>query len=239
MDVAIRGDLASCLTLRLSPSTWVFAIARGFGDVDGVPIARAALTRLENECRKRTRSERRRRGLLRSHAAAGMLSGALARVNGALYLRSAGHDDYVPAACSLSAALVISERAYVAHAGSTAAYLVHAHDIVPLTRGDTFEEKDKAPVLARALGVGPALTFTVSSTPLEGGDLLVFCGHRIRTTTDPQRFIEFLESGAEDQVLRVRYEYADELPVQNVTWQTRFTRMRASLAALLSRVTRR
>jgi len=236
MEVAIRGDLASCLTLRLSPSTWVFAIARGFGDVDGVPIARAALMRLENECRKRTRSERRRRGLLHSHAAAGMLSGALARVNGALYLRSAGHDDYVPAACSLSAALVISERAYVAHAGSTAAYLVHAHDVVPLTRGDTFEETDKAPVLARALGVGPSLTFTVSSTPLESGDLLVFCGHRIRTTTNPQRIIEFLESGAEDQVLRVRYEHTDELPAQNVTWQTR---MRASLVALLSRVTRR
>jgi hypothetical protein len=211
MDVAIRGDLASCLTLRLAPSTWAFAIARGFGEIDDVPIARSALARFEAECRKRTRSEARRRRLLRSHTAAGVLCGAIARVNGALYLRSAGHDDYVPSACSLSAALVVRNRAYVAHAGSTAVYLVHRGDVLPLTGDDAFDDGTLAPVLARALGVEPSLSLAVSSIALEHGDLLAFCGHPMRQYADSQRFVELLENGPEPHVMRVRYEAADDL----------------------------
>ncbi len=212
MDVAIRGDLASCLTLRLAPSTWLFAVARGFGSVDGVPIARAALVRFESECRRRARGEARRSRFARPHVAAGSLCGALARVNGALYLRTAGHDDYVPAACSLSAALVVRNRAYVAHAGSTAVYLVHGDSVVPLTSGDTFDDAQQ-PVLSRALGIAPALAFTVSSIALECGDVLALCGHALAETLDSRRFVEALESGAEEQVMRVRYEPSDELPL--------------------------
>jgi serine/threonine protein phosphatase PrpC len=195
MDVAIRGDLASCLTLRLAPSTWVFAIARGFGEVDGAPIARVALARFENECRNRTRSETRRRRLLRSHVAAGILCGALARVNSALYLRTAGNDDYVPSACSLSAALVVRNRAYVAHAGATAVYLVHHGDVLPLTGTDAFDGGMLQPILTRALGVEPALNFAVSSIALESGDALAFCPRA---------------DGPEHHALRVGYEPSDD-----------------------------
>jgi hypothetical protein len=235
MDVAIRGDLASCLTLRLAPSTWVFAIARGFGEIDGVPIARAALARFESECRRRTRGEARRRRLQRSPVAASTLCGALARVNGALYLRGAGHDDYVPSACSFSAVLVVQNRAYVAHAGSTAAYLVHGSDVLALTAGDTFEEDKTAPVLARALGIGPTLTFSVSSIALEAGDTLALCGHALRETIDSRRFVESLESGPEEQVLRVRYEPSDDVPAAGEVAPGRFTRFfRALLSAARS-----
>ncbi len=209
MDVAIRGDLASCLTLRLAPSTWIFAIARGFGSIDGVPIARAALGRLEAECRRRSRGEARKRRLQRSHAAAGTLCGALARVNGALYLRSTGNDDYVAAACSLSAALVVCNRAYVAHAGSTAVYLAHGGNVVALTGGDAFDDAGSL-VLARALGIAPSLTFTVSSIALESGDVLALCGHRVSPAPDSAHFIEALDSGPEENVLRVRYEPSDD-----------------------------
>lgn len=232
MDVAIRGDLASCLTLRVASSTWVFAIARGFGEVDGVPIARAALSRFENECRKRTCNEAKRRRLLRSHIAAGVLCGALGRVNNALYLRSAGHDDYVPSACSLSAALVVRNRAYVAHAGSTAVYLVHDGDVLALTGEEAFETAPSVPVLARALGVEPSLNFAVSSMALENGDVLAFCGHPMRDSVDSQRFVEMLENGPEPHVLRVRYEASDDL------WslpERRRRGLRAWLLALLRR----
>ncbi len=217
MDVAIRGDLASCLTLRLAPSTWVFAIARGFGEVDGVPVARAALTRFESECRKRTRSEARRRRLLHSHVAAGVLCGTLARVNSALYLRTAGNDDYVPSACSLSAALVVRNRAYVAHAGSTAVYLVHRGDVLALTGADTFDDGIAQPVLARALGIEPAMNFAVSSIALESGDVLAFCPRA---------------EGPEQHALRVTYEPSDDvwsLPAQ----RSRPHLFRAWLSALL------
>jgi hypothetical protein len=231
MDVAIRGDLASCLTLRLASSTWVFAISRGFGEVDGVPIARAALTRFESECRRRTRSEARRRRLLRSHVAASVLCGALARVNSALYLRSAGHDDYVPSACSISAALVVRNRAYVSHAGSTAVYLVHGGDVLALTGDEAFETSPGVPVLARALGVEPALNFAVSSIALENGDVLAFCGHTMRGNVDSQRFVEMLENGPEPHVLRVRYEASDD--IWSLPERRRARGLRAWLHALL------
>lgn len=228
MDVAIRGDLASCLTLRLGTSTWVFAIARGFGEIDGMPIARAALSRLEAECRRRARGETRRKRLLRSHAAAGALSGALSRVNGALYLRSAGHDDYVPSACSLSAVLVVRNRAYVSHAGSTAVYLVHRANVVPLTQGEIFDDAE-CPVLSRALGVTPMLNFSVTSVALEGGDVLALCGHPVAQPIDSTSFVESLESGAEEHVLRVRYEPSDDVPqiVELNVWSRLRLRVRA------------
>jgi serine/threonine protein phosphatase PrpC len=217
MDVAIRGDLASCLTLRLAPATWLFAVARGFGAVDGVPIARAALARLEGECRRRSRGEARRQRFARSPAAASMLCGALARVNGALYLRSAGHDDYVPAACSLSAVLVVRNRAYVAHAGSTAVYLVHGAGVFALTAGDAFEDASQ-PVLSRALGIAPSLTFAVSSIALECGDVLALCGHSVPGASEAAQFVRALESGTEEQVLRVRYEPSDDAtPARSTT----------------------
>lgn len=234
MDVAVRGDLASCLTLRLAPSTWIFAVARGFGEIDDVPIARAALMRLETECRRRTRSETRRRRLLRSHVAASALGGAFARVNGALYLRSCGHEDYVPSACSLSAVLVVSNRAFIAHAGSTAVYLVHAGDVLALTLADAFEEAEQCPILPRALGIGPALSVAISSIALESGDVLALCGHAIRDTLDPAHFVESLENGPEEQVLRVRYEPTDEMSLaQTAGWRTRLARLGGRLAALL------
>lgn len=228
MDVAIRGDLASCLTLRLAPATWVFAIARGFGEIEGMPIARAALARLEAECRRRARGETRRRRLQRSHAAAGALSGALARVNGALYLRSAGHDDYVPSACSLSAVLVVRNRAYVAHAGSTAVYLVHCANVIPLTQGETFDDSAR-PVLARALGVTPTIAFAVTSVALSAGDVVALCGHAVAQPVDSAGFVESLESGAEEQVLRVRYEPSDDVPqsVESSLWSQLGLRLRA------------
>lgn len=229
MDVAIRGDLASCLTLRLAPSTWVFAISRGFGEIDGAPIARAALSRFENECRRRTRGEARRRRLLRSHIAASMLCGALTRVNSALYLRGAGHDDYVPSACSFSAVLVVQNRAYVAHAGSTAVYLVHGQEVLSLTPGDAFSEYASMPVLARALGIGPMLSFAVSSIALEAGDTLALCGHAVHETIDPGNFVESLESGPEEHVLRVRYEPSDDVPPAGETTPRPLVRFLRSL----------
>jgi serine/threonine protein phosphatase PrpC len=219
MDVAVRGDLASCLTLRVAPSTWFFAIARGFGQIDGTPIARTALARFESECRKRTKSESRRRRLLRSHVAAGVLCGAIARVNSALYLRTAGNDDYVPSACSVSAALVVRNRAYVTHAGSTAVYLVHRGDVLSLTGDDSFQDGALGPVLARALGMEPSLNFGVSSIALETGDVLAFCPRA---------------EGPDQHALRVRYEPSDD--VWGAQVQTaRPGRLRAWLLALLHR----
>lgn len=209
MDVAIRGDRASCLTMQLGPRTWFFAVARGFGCADGVPIERALLARLRTECERRMRSERFRRAVDRPHAAATAVLAALARVNGDLYVRTAAHDDYVTAASSFTAALIVRGRAYVMHAGGTAAYLAHRGDVVALSGDDLFEDSVR-PLLARTLATTATLDVAVSSVVLGEGDVIVLVGHRVPGDVDRRALIAHVESAdPSEHVLVVRFERDD------------------------------
>ncbi|MBV8117794.1 MAG: hypothetical protein JOZ01_07430, partial [Candidatus Eremiobacteraeota bacterium] len=127
------------MTMQLGPRTWLLAVTRGFGMVDGVPTERELLTLLRAECERRLRRERFRRAVDRPPAAATAVLAALARVNGEIYARTAGHDDYVTAACSFTAVLIVRGHAYVMHCGGTAAYLAHRGEITALSGADTFD----------------------------------------------------------------------------------------------------
>ncbi len=209
MDVAIRGDRASCLTMQLGPRTWFLAVTRGFGNVDGLAIERALLTRLRAECERRLRSERFRRAVDRPHAAATAVLAALARVNSDLHARTAGHEDYVTAAASLTAALVVRGRAYVMHAGGTAAYLAHRGEVVALSGDDTFDDA-AMPLLARALGTTPTLDVAVSSVMLDEGDVIILCGRRVPGDVDRRALIAHVESAdPEEHLLVARFEHDD------------------------------
>ena len=133
MDVAIRGDRASCLTMRMGRQSWLLAVARGFGSIDGIPIERALLARLRQECERRVaraavsgvdrpsasrsgRNARRRRPSERRADA-----------------RTASHDDYVTAAASLTAVFAVRGSAYIMHSGTTAAYLIRDGHVTALT----------------------------------------------------------------------------------------------------------
>ncbi|HEY1978137.1 MAG TPA: hypothetical protein VGG89_16415 [Candidatus Baltobacteraceae bacterium] len=209
MDVAIRGDRASCLTMQLGPRTWFLAVTRGFGSVDGMAIERALLTRLRAECERRLRSERFRRAVDRPHAAATAVLAALARVNSDLHARTAGHEDYVTAAASLTAALVVRGRAYVMHAGGTAAYLAHRGEVVALSGDDTFEDTPM-PLLARALGTTPTLDVAVSSVMLDEGDVIILCGRRVPGEIDRRALIAHVEAAdPQEHLLVARFEHDD------------------------------
>jgi serine/threonine protein phosphatase PrpC len=209
VDVAIRGDRASCLTMQLGPRTWFFALARGFGSVDGMPVERALLSRLRAECERRLRSDRFRRAVDRPHAAATAVLAALSRVNGDLYVRAAAHDDYVTAAASFTAALIVRGRAYVMHAGGTAAYLAHRGDVVALSGDDLFEDSDM-PLLGRTLATTPNLDVAVSSVALDPGDVIVLVGHRVPGDIDRRTLIAHVEStDSKEHVLVVRFENDD------------------------------
>jgi hypothetical protein len=213
MDVAIRGDRASCLTMQLAPRTWLFAVARGFGSIDGAPIERALLTRLRAECERRLRSERFRRAIDRPHAAASAMLAALSRVNGEIFARSAAHDDYVTAGSSFTAALVVRGRAYVLHAGATAAYLAHAGDVVALSGDDGFDESG-ALLLARAFGAAPSLDVAVTSVSLDEGDVIVLLDRRVPGDVDRRALIAHVEAAApNDHVLVARFERDDALAI--------------------------
>jgi serine/threonine protein phosphatase PrpC len=212
MTLAIRGDQASCLSLRLGPRTWFLAVARGFGYVEGIAMECALLTRLRAECERRLHSARFRRAIDRPQAAATAILAALGRVNGELHVRAASHDDHVTAACSMTAVLVVHERAYVIHAGATAAYLARNGEVVPLSGDDAFDES-RLPLLARALAANATLDVTVSSTALDEGDVIVLVGRRIRGDVDRRGLLEHLEAtDCGTQALIARFEHDDATP---------------------------
>jgi hypothetical protein len=240
MDVAIRGDRASCLTMQLGPRTWLLAVTRGFGAVDGVPTERALLSQLRAECERRLRRERFRRAVDRPPAAATAVLAALARVNGEIYARTAGHDDYVTAACSLTAVLVVRGHAYVMHCGGTAAYLAHQGDVTALSGDDTFDDA-ALPLLSRALGTSAALDVAVSSVMLDAGDVIVLLGRRVPGDVDRLALIAHVESaGPAEHVLVARFERDDAADESGVSAERRRSRfallpllVRAAVAVLL------
>ncbi len=209
MDVAIRGDRASCLSVQLAPQSWLFAVARGFGCVDGVAAAPATLGRIRAECERRLRNERFRRAIERPQAAATALLGVLSRVNGDIFARSAAHDDYVTAGCSVTAALVVKGHAYVIHTGGTAAYLAHRGDVSALTSEDALEEATSL-LLSRALGTTSSLDVSVSSVRFDAGDVMILMGHRVRGDVDRRALIAHVEeAGTTEHMLVVRFDDGD------------------------------
>jgi serine/threonine protein phosphatase PrpC len=239
MDVAIRGDRACCLTMQLGPRTWLLAVTRGFGAVDGVQTERELLTQLRAECERRLRRERFRRAVDRPPAAATAVLAALARVNGEIFARTAGHDDYVTAACSLTAVLIVRGHAYVMHCGGTAAYLARQGDVSALSGDDTFDDAT-LPLWSRALGTSATLDVAVSSLMLDAGDVVVLLGRRVPGDVDRRTLIAHLESaGPAEHVLVARFEpddAADEpafVPRHRSRFELLPIVLRAAVAALL------
>jgi len=199
--------------MQLGPRTWFLAVSRGFGTVDGLPIERALLARIRNECERRLRGERFRRAVDRPQAAATALLAAIARVNGDIYARTPSHEDYVTAAASLTAALVVRGRAYVLHAGATAAYLAHRGEVVALSGDDTFDDAP-LPLVGRALGIAPSLDMAVSSVTLDEGDVIVLVGRRVRGDVDRHALIRHVESAdPAEHVLVARFDRDDATAV--------------------------
>jgi len=209
VDVAIRGDRASCLSLQLGPRSWLFAVARGFGTIDGVATAPATLARLRGECERRLRGERFRRAIDRPQAAATAILGVLSRVNGTLYARSAAHDDYVTAGCSLTAAVIVHGHAYIVHTGGTAAYLAHKGEVNALSGEDGLDEASQT-ILSRALGTTSSLDVGVSSVAVDSGDVMILIGHRVRGEVDRRALIAHVEeAGTNEHMLVIRFDESD------------------------------
>lgn len=208
MDVAISGDRACCLTQELGNDMYLFAVASGFGLVEGRPAAPALLGRLRVEFERRARHGRLRRS---EHRPKGITTGilsAFARVNEDLHGRTASHEDYVTAGCSVTGVLLVEDRAYLAHVGSTAAYLARDGYVVSLTKNDAFESP--TPILTRALISAPRVDVAVCSFALNDGDALVLAGKRLREADERRdlasSLLRGLQSGsAGDQLLVMRY----------------------------------
>jgi hypothetical protein len=216
--------------------SWLLAVARGFGSIDGIPIERALLARLRQECERRSRGSRFRRSIDRPQAAAAAMLGVVARVNGDVHARTASHDDYVTAAASLTAVFAVRGSAYVLHSGTTAAYLIRDGRVTALTDDDALHD-GSAPLLLRALGTAATLEMTVSSVRVGEGDVIVLTGRRLEREPDAARLLQHVESaGPWEQALLARFDHDDASDVVAEPHRTTLrtvTIARIAIAALL------
>jgi hypothetical protein len=235
MDVAISGDRACCLTQELAAGTYLFAVANGFGTVEGQAVAPAVLARLRSELARRTRGDKLRRA---EHSGKGINSSLLAafsRVNEDMHARTASHDDYVTAGCSVTSVLLVRDRAYLAHIGSTAAYLARDGYVVSLTSDDAFE--GPVPILTRALVAAPVVDVAVCTFSLSEGDALVLAGRRLRENHERRQLADTLSlampeaSSGGEQLLVVRYAPA---PAAQVAVSPPSHKVRSVLAGVLA-----
>jgi hypothetical protein len=240
MTLAIRGGRAS-LRLQLGPRTWLLAVTRGFGRINGLASEAALLQRLQTECDRHGRYARFRRSMDRPQAAATAIQAILTRVNFDLFTATASHDDYVTAAASLTAVLVVEDRAVVMQAGSTAAYLARNGEVVALCGDDHFDGQGM-PLLFRALAIAPALDIAISTATLAQGDAIVLIDRRLRTPADHRALLAQLEAanpGEHFLVARIERDdtpksVAPSLPQGRPASYCGFARLAAALAFLIA-----
>jgi hypothetical protein len=172
MNVAISGDRSSCLAFEPAPGATIVALARGFGSIGHESVTRVVLNGLRSELARKLRGERLARASRKPRGVLRVLTGAYARVNAEVFARSAGNEDYITAGCSLTALVVANGMGYLAHTGSTAAYLLRDGGTIALTHDDAIDTP-AGRVLTRAVGCSPSLQVAVSSFDVQDGDELV------------------------------------------------------------------
>ena len=201
----MSGDRSRGFSLSLGVQTHALAVCDGFGAVDGITIAEAALARLHGALRQRARSARFMHQLDRPKSAATALTSLLYRLNRDIYARSASHEDYVTCGASLTLAIIHRERTYVAHIGNSAAYLSRGGYVIALTTDDavSFEPPSRRgvavtanpPLLTRALGTAPQLEASVCSFRLNPDDALVLATKRMGGLDDRRTLSQWLLHG--------------------------------------------
>lgn len=181
MQLTINGQRRRYLQLMLGGGARAFAVCNGFGAIDGHPIEEVALRELHGTLLRRSRGARFKSQLARPKAMAGLLISVLSRLNAYLHGRSAAHEDYVTSGASLTLVILSEERAYLAHVGTTAAYLVRSGYVVGLTKDDScaFDTVGGKRILTRALGIGLQMQLSVCSFRVLTGDTLVLASKRL------------------------------------------------------------
>jgi PPM family protein phosphatase len=169
-------DAYSCETL--APGIALLVLAEGFGRVRGRPATEVAVLEVCNALRRRVRSDGR-------NAKAALLA-AFSRANAHVFARSGTSYDFVAAASSISAALLVGGRAHIAHIGATRVYLSRNQSLLALgddglstgsqtsTQTSTLRTEPLAGyVLMYALGAQSTIEPNYTSVQLMHGDSLV------------------------------------------------------------------
>jgi protein phosphatase len=173
-----RGLVDAHVAEMIGQGVVLLAVAEGFGNIRGQSAPLVAVAAVRDALRRRVRPDGR--------DARASLIAALSGANSRVYAHSGSHDDYVASGTSLSVALIVGERAHIAHVGRTRAYLCRDDSLLPLTSDDELSGDgwssswSSAPtdamtghILTRTLGAQPTLDATVTNVRLAHGDSLV------------------------------------------------------------------
>jgi serine/threonine protein phosphatase PrpC len=162
----------------LAPGIALLVLAEGFGRVRGRPATQVAVLEVCNALRRRVRPDGR-------NAQAALIA-AFSRANAHIFARSGNSYDFIAAAASISAALIVRGRAHIAHIGATRVYLGRNQSLLAL--GDDGLSPDGRTsigtsalrteplagyVLMYALGAQSTIEPTYASVQLMHGDSLV------------------------------------------------------------------
>ncbi|MBV9737454.1 MAG: hypothetical protein JO177_04715 [Candidatus Eremiobacteraeota bacterium] len=197
MPLTITGHRRRYLQLALGSHANAFAVCNGFGSVDGIPVEEAALRELQTTLQRRSRGARFAYQIAKPKAMAAFLIAVVSHLNAYLFKRSAAHEDYVTSGASLTLILVCKDRAYLAHVGTTAAYVVRSGYVVALTKDDSwaFDDDQPARILTRALGIGSQMQMSVCSFRVAGGDTLVLASKRLAGIEDRRALARWIMHG--------------------------------------------
>ena len=175
---AQRGMLDAHVAEAIAPGVVLLAVAEGFGAVRGREAPTIAAEAVRDALRRRVRPDGRE--------ARAALIAAFSGANARVFAQSGSDDDHVASGTSLTAALIVGDRAHIAHVGRTRAYLGRDGAVSPLTADDELDrdawlrprsnvptEAVAAHLLTRTLGTQPTLDATVGTVRLMHGDALL------------------------------------------------------------------
>ena len=182
-----RGLVDAHVAEMIGQGVVLLAVAEGFGLIRGQGAPLVAVTAVRDGLRRRVRPDGR--------DARASLIAALSAANARVFAHSGSHDDHVASGTSLSVALIVGERAHIAHVGRTRAYLCRDDSLMPLTTDDELagdgwsSPYSTAPtdamtghILTRTLGAQPTLDATVSNVRLIDGDAIVLATGAFHTS---------------------------------------------------------
>jgi serine/threonine protein phosphatase PrpC len=162
----------------IAPGVVLLAIADGFGFVRGQTVASVTVNAVRDALRRRVRHDTRDP---RSH-----LMSAFSAANARIFAQTGGTDDYVAGGTSLTAALIVDDRAYIAHVGKSRAYLCRDGALSALTEDDALGGDDwvrartfvptearTGNVLTRTLGTQATLDASIVHVRVMHADALV------------------------------------------------------------------
>lgn len=193
----------------IAPGVVLLAVADGFGNVRGQSAPAVAVGGIRDALRRRLRPD--------GKDARAALIAAFSNANARVFARSGSDDDHVASGTSLTAALIVGDRAHIAHVGRTRAYLGRDGALSALTTDDELDRnawlrpRSSAPtdalaghLLTRTLGTQPTLDATVGSVRLMHGDALVLATAAFHENVSESEIVHALRAGDTSEAVAQR-----------------------------------